>query len=194
MCRCFWCGQKDNEPVPVNTRARIIAETESILRFDNPCGLDWRLSGQPGIEPAGDLYDVLEPGPVEQAAVAQADMGEFSVSTGANINSCASDRCQLRVSGNEIGVQVRFKNVADGNAMLSGGFQVDVNISLEINDDCLTLGYHHVGSVCETAKIKLFEVRRSPSELIFTDLRIDSIRPCANAASEIANVGKAGLA
>jgi hypothetical protein len=62
------------------------------------------------------------------------------------------------VSGNKIGVQMSFKDVANLGVVFFRGFQIDVYVPLRINHDSFTLRCQYVGSVRQTAQVKLFEI------------------------------------
>ena len=54
------------------------------------------------------------------------------------------------MSGDEVGVQVSFEDVADFQILLFGGFQINVDIALRIDNCGLAFGADHVGGVRET--------------------------------------------
>ena len=70
----------------------------------------------------------------------------------------ASAGREFLVSGDKIGVQVSFKNVADGQPVLFGGLQIKVHVALGIDHDCFALRPEHVRGMGQAAEIKLFEV------------------------------------
>ena len=65
---------------------------------------------------------------------------------------------QLFVAGDEIGVQVGLEDVADADAVLLGRLQVNLDITLRIDDDGLAFRCQQVGGVGQTSQVELFEV------------------------------------
>jgi hypothetical protein len=51
------------------------------------------------------------------------------------------------VSGNEVGMQVSFEDVANGKVVFLSGFYVDLYIALRIDYYRLAFGRQHVGCV-----------------------------------------------
>ena len=65
----------------------------------------------------------------------------------ADIDARAGSRGELSVSGNEIGVQVSFKDVADGELIRLGSCQVNLHVALRVDHNGLAFGRQHVRSV-----------------------------------------------
>src|SRR5580658_9228945 len=64
-------------------------------------------------------------------------------------------------------MQVSFEDVANGSLIGLCGLQVDLHVALRVDDNGLALGRQHVGSVRQTAQIKLLEVHSlSPSQML----------------------------
>ena len=78
-------------------------------------------------------------------------MLKLGIRCGAYINFCASAGCKFFMSGDEVGVQMGFENVADFQIMLPRSFQIDFDISLRIHDYRLALGTKQVGGMRQTA-------------------------------------------
>jgi len=68
------------------------------------------------------------------------------------------------VAGDEVGVQVSFKNVANAEILIGGGLQVEINVALGINDHGFAFGAEQVRSVRETSEEDLLEVDGAPPE------------------------------
>jgi hypothetical protein len=62
------------------------------------------------------------------------------------------------MSGNKIRVQMSFENVANLDALSVRGLEVKINVPLRIDHYRLAPGRQQIGSVRETAQIKLFKV------------------------------------
>jgi hypothetical protein len=73
------------------------------------------------------------------------------------------------VAGDEVGMQVSFKDVPDAEILIGGGFQVEINVALGINDNGLAFGAEQIGSVRETSQKDLLEVDGAPPEGDFSD-------------------------
>src|ERR1700687_4179909 len=63
---------------------------------------------------------------------------------------------KLMMTGNEVGVQVRFDNVLDLQALFLGGVYVNVHVALRVDDGRNSLRTDQVGSVCQTSEQELF--------------------------------------
>jgi hypothetical protein len=57
-----------------------------------------------------------------------------------HVDAGAGSRSQFSVAGNEIGVQVSLEDVANGDAVLLRGLQVDFNVTLRIDYYRLSFG------------------------------------------------------
>ena len=79
-----------------------------------------------------------------------------------DVDAGAGSCRQLSVSGDEVGMQVSFEDVANGNTIRLRGLQVNLHVTLRIDHNRFALGGQHVGGMRQTAQIKLFEVHRSP--------------------------------
>jgi hypothetical protein len=73
-------------------------------------------------------------------SVAEGLMWELSSGEGSHANLCAGALRKLAMSGNEIGVEMRFENVLDRDVFFRGGVEVNLNITLRIDDDGFALG------------------------------------------------------
>ena len=76
----------------------------------------------------------------------------------AYVDGCTGAGRQLVVSGDEIGVQMRLEDMADLEILLLRCLQINLNITLRIDDDGFAFRSQHVRGVCQTAQIELFEV------------------------------------
>jgi len=65
----------------------------------------------------------------------------------AKINSRSGACGEFFVSGNKIGVQMGFKDMPDGESMLFRSFQIQIDIALRIDHDCIAFRSKHVGGV-----------------------------------------------
>jgi hypothetical protein len=96
---------------------------------------------------------------VDLVTVGQAGEGVFGGRLGPEIDARAGAVAQLQVAGQEIGVQVRQHDMADGQAVLGGIGQVLLDIALRIDHDGLLrlLVGHDVRRVREALQIELLE-------------------------------------
>ena len=72
-------------------------------------------------------------------AVMQRDVLELRARGRADVDLRAGSLRQLPVAGDEVGMQVRLEDVADREAVLLRGFEVDLDIALRIDDHRLAL-------------------------------------------------------
>jgi hypothetical protein len=93
-------------------------------------------------------------------AVVNGHVLEGGSSLSAKINFRPSAGREFLVSRDEIGVQVRFTNMADGETVFFGSLQVKVYVTLGINHNRFALRPEHIRGMGQAAKIKLFEVHR----------------------------------
>ncbi len=91
-------------------------------------------------------------------AIASSDMWKRCACCFADVDGRASARGQLFVSGDEVGVQMRLKDVANLKLLLLGRFQVDFNITLRIDDDGFALRPEKIRRMRQTSQVELFEV------------------------------------
>ena len=91
-------------------------------------------------------------------------MGESSAGAIAQIDARSSALGKLMMSGDKIGVQMRFKYVLDRDVMVRGSFQIDINVTLWINNHCLAFRRQHVGGMRQASQIELFEVHRDSQD------------------------------
>src|SRR5579862_4785578 len=66
--------------------------------------------------------------------------------------------CEFFVPGNEVGMQMRFKNMPDCQPLLLGRLKVNVYVALRIDDRSFALGADHVGSMSQASQIKLLKI------------------------------------
>ena len=85
-------------------------------------------------------------------------MREGRTGRGAHIDLRPGAGGKFPVSGNKIGVQMSFENVADGESVFFGGLQIEIHITLGIDHHRFAFRAHHVRSVSQAAEIELFEV------------------------------------
>ncbi len=95
-------------------------------------------------------------------AVAHLDVRDLGASVGPDVDLGPGARRQLLVPRHEVGVQVGLKDVLDLHALLLGGSQVNVHISLGIDHNRLAFRGQHVGIESQTTQVKLFEVHSPP--------------------------------
>ncbi len=72
----------------------------------------------------------------------------------------ARARRDFLMAANEISVQVRFDYVFDFEPLRRSFFQILIDITLRIDDDCLAIRPNQIRSMRQAAKIKLFEIHR----------------------------------
>jgi hypothetical protein len=85
-------------------------------------------------------------------------MGKLSSGAGSDIDLRPRASRKLSVSGDKISMQMSFENVSDFDALGIRGLEVKINVPLRIDYHRLAPGSQQIGSVRETAQIKLFEV------------------------------------
>ena len=90
--------------------------------------------------------------------VGDGDVREGGSGLRAHVDGRAGTGGEFTVAGDEVGVEMAFENVADGHAVIGGGFQIEFDVTLRIDDDGFAFGSEHVGSMGQTAEIELFEV------------------------------------
>jgi hypothetical protein len=73
-----------------------------------------------------------------------------------NLGPCGEG--ELFVPGNEIRRKMGFENVSNRRALLLGGFDIDVDITLRIDDNSFFAGNEEIGSVGEATQIELLEI------------------------------------
>ena len=95
-------------------------------------------------------------------SVAKGLMRKLRSGRGSHTNLCAGALRKLAVSGNKISVKMRFEDVFDRDVLLRGSVEVDLDITLRIDDECLALGGEQVGSVREACEEELFELHGYP--------------------------------
>jgi hypothetical protein len=77
-------------------------------------------------------YPQLEP-------ILYVNMGKLGTGTGTHVNFGSGPRGEFGVAGNEICVQMSFKNMENLEVVLFRRFQINIYIALGINDDRLAL-------------------------------------------------------
>src|SRR5215813_8982804 len=95
---------------------------------------------------------------VHLGTISKWGMWKSCVGCGADIDGRAGASCEFLVSGNEVGVEVSFENVADPKALLFRRLQIDIDITLRVDDRSFAVGADHVGRVRQTAQVELFEI------------------------------------
>jgi hypothetical protein len=81
----------------------------------------------------------------------------------AHVDGCTRADGQLFMAGDEVGVQMSLEDVADGEALVRSGLQIQLDIALGIDHYGFAFRSQQVGSVRQTTQIKLFEIHeRSP--------------------------------
>jgi hypothetical protein len=95
-------------------------------------------------------------------ALGNRDVRELRASLPTHVNRRAGAGGQLAVAGDEIGVQVGLDHMPDAEAVVTRGFQIDVDITLRVNDCRDALGAGHVRSVGQATEIELFKVQFEP--------------------------------
>ena len=89
------------------------------------------------------------------------NVGKRCASRRAEIDCRASERRQLAMPGNEIGMQVCFDDVLNGEIVFPGLFEIDANVTLGIDYGRDAFGPQHVGGVGQAAEIKLLEIHKA---------------------------------
>src|SRR5215469_9010937 len=118
----------------------------------------WRVAGR------GQHFD-LQLAHTQRVAVVHINVRERRSRVTRQINLSARTRRQFAVSGDEVGVQVRFKNVADPQLVLPRRLKIDLYIALRIDDNSLALRSKQVGRMRQAAEIELLNVHRMASIL-----------------------------
>src|SRR5262249_32959205 len=72
-------------------------------------------------------------------------------------------RGKFLMTRDEIGMQVRFKNMTDHKATIGSRFQVHLHVPLRIDDDSLSFRSQHVRGVRKASQVKLFEIHEALS-------------------------------
>src|SRR6266481_3371219 len=79
-----------------------------------------------------------------------------------DVDARAGSRGQLLVAGNEVGMEVSLKDVANGNVIRFRSLQINLDVPLRIDHHGLAVGSQHVGRMRQTAQIKLLKVHCLP--------------------------------
>src|SRR5581483_6510254 len=80
-------------------------------------------------------------------------------------NAGPSSGGKFLMARHEVGVQVRFDNVANIQAVFPGLLQVNADVALRVDDGGNPLGSEHVGGVGKAAKVELLKVHFPSSYL-----------------------------
>jgi len=104
----------------------------------------------------------IEPALTELEGITVFDCGmrESSAGTLAEINAGSGALGKLMMTGDKVGVQVRFDDVLDLQTLLSGVVKVDVNVALGIDYRRDSLGPDQIGSVRQTSQKEMFHQNR----------------------------------
>ena len=97
---------------------------------------------------------------MQREAIVQRHMFKLRARGCTDVDLRARSLRQLAMARDEVGVQVRLKNVADLQAMFAGRFQVEIDIALGIYHCGFAIGAQHVRSVGQTSQIKLLKIHR----------------------------------
>ena len=87
------------------------------------------------------------------------DEGVFRLGAGAEMDGRAATVAQFQMAGDEVGVEMGEKDVADLEAEFLGVGQVLLNVALRVDDDGGRTGLvsQQIGGVGEAAQIVLFQ-------------------------------------
>src|SRR5215469_11825470 len=96
---------------------------------------------------------------LERIAVFHRGEGVLGLRAGAESNRGTAAVAQLQMPGDEIGMEMREEDVADGEAELCGVGQVLLDIALRINDDRSSAGLvsDEIRCVREAAQVVLLQ-------------------------------------
>ena len=96
---------------------------------------------------------------VESIAVLHSDEGVFRLGAGAEMDGRAATVAQLQMAGDEVGVEVGEKDVADLEAKFFGVGQVLLDVALGVDDDGGRTGLvsEQIGGVGQAAQVVLFQ-------------------------------------
>ena len=95
----------------------------------------------------------------ESIAVFHGDEGVFSLGAGTEMDGRAAAGAQLEVTGDEVGVEVGEKYVANLEPRFFGVGQVLLNVALRVNDDGGRTGLvcEQIGGVGQATQVVLFQ-------------------------------------
>ena len=131
-------------------------------------------------EDGADAFDGVAGGVEEvEAGVAEAEgvavfdrcVREGSVGVFAEVDAGAGAFGEFVMAGDEVGVEMGLDDVLDLEIFLAGSFDVDVDVTLRVDDGGDALGGDEVGGVGEAAEKELFDLYRFH---LFALLHIDS--------------------
>src|SRR5712671_3878610 len=88
----------------------------------------------------------------------QSYMRKCCASLCADIDLRACALRQFEMARDEIGVEMRFKNVADFQAMLVRGLQIDFHVALRVHNSRFAFRAQHVRSMRQASQIKLLKI------------------------------------
>ena len=122
------------------------------VRHRNTDALD-RMAGSPHeIEPAF--------AELQRIAILDGRVRKRRVGVGTQVNSSAGAFRQFAMTRNEVGVQVRFDDVLDLQALLRGGFHVDVDVALRIDHGRDSLRTDQIRSVRQATQKEVLDQNR----------------------------------
>src|ERR1019366_4580347 len=94
--------------------------------------------------------------------IANSDMRKSCACFFSDVDSRTRACGQLFVSRDEVGVQMGLEDVANLKLLLLRRFQVDLDVTLRIDDDSFAFRFEEIRSMRQTTQIKLFEVHGPP--------------------------------
>jgi hypothetical protein len=98
---------------------------------------------------------------LEGIAVLHRGVWKFRAGTGAEVNPRSRACRKFVVAGDEIGVQMSLDDVLDFQPALLGGFQINLDVPLQINHRGGALRSDQIGSVGQTAEEDVLDANRS---------------------------------
>ena len=76
----------------------------------------------------------------------------------AQVNLCAGSFGQFVVPGDEVGMDVSLDDMPDLPALVCGCGQVNIHVTLRVNNDCHAAGPEHVGGMGQATQVEAFHV------------------------------------
>ena len=102
---------------------------------------------------------------LEGVAVLDGGAGECCAGAGADIDGGAGALSELAVAGDEVGVEMGLDDVLDLETEAGGGFDIDIDVALGVDNGGDTFRTDQVGGVREAAKVELFQLDRHGESL-----------------------------
>src|SRR6516162_2870553 len=109
-----------------------------------------------GVAGGGQHFEV-QPASAQRETVAHGNVGKGCPCGAREIYVGSRAPGQLAMSGDEVGMQMGLEDVADLQSMLLRSVEVDLHVTLRVDDDSLAFRRQQVRGMCQTAEIELFE-------------------------------------